>query len=102
MGSRSNTRAEAAVAAPARLGFPENFRRRRISKRRHSAKKAALPSPVAALPSRISRWMLDGGWIAVPGLRALADSNDRSWRFERMAAFHMWTSDNRGWRLIGR
>jgi hypothetical protein len=60
--------------------FPESFRRRRISKRRHSAKKAALPSPVAALPSRISRWMLDGGWIAVPGLRALADSNDRSWR----------------------
>ncbi len=26
------------------------------------------------------------------GLRALADSNDRSWRFERMAAFHMWTA----------
>ena len=25
-------------------------------------------------------WMLDGGWIAVPGLRALADSNDRSRR----------------------
>ena len=38
------------------------------------------PESTASPPSEIP----PGG----PGLRALADLNDRSWRFERMAAFH--------------